>query len=423
MRSDDLLAAVFPDVAACQENIEGDIKIPDHPLVAEVMKDVLTEAMDIDASAPCSPELPTAPSAASPLTLPSLSQFSHEILNANPTLFLDDAPLEERPSLRRPWKIAPHVARIGLRKKSANSTPPPSSKFREEGMARRPRRRRIAHVLHTFIALPEFPPDPSPCMQNPSTSGGRCFRPSNSGTPCFAGLGERPSLLGSRRARRTFSLLYNTHVGTAAPGRPGSELPSFADALLATVIGWMAHVGPPPPQAWANSSTNPRQQSTKPSSVWNPAASVLRGNFTSSTDETEWCERRLLARIHRLTLGTLRKQIQPPPPHNSCVGSCGGSTSLPIHSSPGERGLREVLNQLQGFEIPANAWEPRNPVPPRRQLRPQWLDQLCLTGAVGWGRLSPHPATLEDSAQGKRRVIPTSVAPVHLLHPRRRRLG
>src|SRR2546430_11042602 len=78
----------------------------------------------------------------------------------------------------------------------------------------------------------------------------------------------------------------------------------------------------------------------------------------------------------------------------------------------GERATLDVLRQLQGFEIPANAWERQ--VLSRRVTNydPKWLDQLCLTGAVGWGRLSPHPATLEDSAAGKRRVIPTSVAPI-----------
>jgi ATP-dependent Lhr-like helicase len=72
----------------------------------------------------------------------------------------------------------------------------------------------------------------------------------------------------------------------------------------------------------------------------------------------------------------------------------------------------EVLRQLQGFEIPANAWERQILTRRVGDYDPKWLDQLCLTGAVGWGRLSPHPATLEDSAEGKRRVIPTSVAPI-----------
>jgi ATP-dependent Lhr-like helicase len=142
------------------------------------------------------------------------------------------------------------------------------------------------------------------------------------------------------------------------------------------------------------------------------SGAVLRGNFTSSTSEIEWCERRLLARIHRLTLGTLRKQIQPATAAQFLRWLLRWQHIAPNSQLAGERGLLEILNQLQGFEIPANAWE--HEILSRRVANydPKWLDQLCLTGAIGWGRLSPHPATLEDSAQGKRRVIPTSVAPV-----------
>ena len=96
IRSDDLLASVFPDVAACQENIEGDIKIPDHPLVQEVMKDVLTEAMDIDGLRRVLDGIRSGAIRCLAVDTPVPSQFSHEILNANPYAYLDDAPLEER---------------------------------------------------------------------------------------------------------------------------------------------------------------------------------------------------------------------------------------------------------------------------------------------------------------------------------------
>ena len=120
----------------------------------------------------------------------------------------------------------------------------------------------------------------------------------------------------------------------------------------------------------------------------------------------------MLARIHRLTVATLRKQIEPVHAAQLMRWLLRWQHVDTDCQVQGERATLEVLRQLQGFEIPANAWE-------RHILRsrisnydPQWLDQLCLTGAVGWGRLSPHPATLEDSASGKRRVIPTSVAPI-----------
>ncbi|MGB9253949.1 MAG: DEAD/DEAH box helicase, partial [Candidatus Korobacteraceae bacterium] len=96
IRSDDLLASVFPDVAACPENLEGDIRIPDHPLIQEVMKDVLTEAMDIDGLRRVIDGIRSGAIRCLAVDTPVPSQFSHEILNANPYAFLDDAPLEER---------------------------------------------------------------------------------------------------------------------------------------------------------------------------------------------------------------------------------------------------------------------------------------------------------------------------------------
>jgi ATP-dependent Lhr-like helicase len=164
------------------------------------------------------------------------------------------------------------------------------------------------------------------------------------------------------------------------------------------------------------------------------SGTILRGSFSGAAGqpgaavstqaaEPEWCERRLLARIHRLTVATLRKQIEPVTAAHFMQWLLNWQHAAPGTQVSGERGTLEVLRQLQGFEIPANAWERQ--VLARRivDYDPKWLDQLCLTGAVGWGRLSPHPATIESSsanrgAEGQagaprqRRVIPTSVAPI-----------
>ena len=120
----------------------------------------------------------------------------------------------------------------------------------------------------------------------------------------------------------------------------------------------------------------------------------------------------MLARIHRLTVATLRKQIEPVTAAQFMRWLLRWQHVAAGAQVQGERATLDVLRQLQGFEIPANAWERQ--ILGRRVANydPKWLDQLCLTGAVGWGRLSPHPATLDDTAAGKRRVIPTSVAPI-----------
>ena len=157
--------------------------------------------------------------------------------------------------------------------------------------------------------------------------------------------------------------------------------------------------------------------------AWRPPARCCADKFTDAASragapaphrntELEWCERRLLARIHRLTVATLRKQIEPVTAAQFMRWLLRWQHVAPGTQVQGERATLDVLRQLQGFEIPANAWERQILARRIANYDPKWLDQLCLTGAVGWGRLSPHPATLDDTAAGKRRVIPTSVAPI-----------
>jgi len=184
------------------------------------------------------------------------------------------------------------------------------------------------------------------------------------------------------------------------------------DARLAMVTGWMMHLGPTNTEQLATMLHQQANEIDIALLRLEAKGLVLRGKFALRDSSTEWCDRRLLARIHRLTLGTLRKQVQPATPAQFMRWLGRWQHLAPGTQLSGERGLLEIVRQLQGFEIPANAWE-RQILPQRlRDYDPAHLDHLCLTGAVGWGRLSPHPATLEATAGGTRRVVPTSVAPV-----------
>jgi ATP-dependent Lhr-like helicase len=128
--------------------------------------------------------------------------------------------------------------------------------------------------------------------------------------------------------------------------------------------------------------------------------------------EIEWCERRILQRIHRLTLGTLRKQIQPVSPAVYMRWLLGWQHLAPQTQLAGEEGVLQALSKLEGFEAPAVEWE-RTLLPARvADYDPRWLDALCLSGAVGWGRVSPHPAWSAGEGSAPRRVIPTNAAPI-----------
>ncbi len=408
MRSDDLLASVFPDVAACQENIEGDIQIPDHPLVNEVMKDVLTEAMDLDGLKYLLRRMSDGRIRCVAVDTPVPSQFSHEILNANPYAYLDDAPLEERRAraveMRRilPESVLEEVGKLD---------PAAIAQVREEAWPDVRDADELHDVLHTLIAVPVLT-----WGQEWADHFERLIQEHRAGP---ALVSDKQFWVATERANM-FSLLFPSASFDRAPIALNTPLPSRDDAVLALVTGWMAHLGPVTASQLGSMLGLPPSEIEGALLRMEANGAVLRGKFTDQTmragastpHELEWCERRLLARIHRLTVATLRKQIEPISAAQFMRWLLRWQHLAPGTQVQGERATLDVLRQLQGFEIPANAWERQILARRVANYDPQWLDQLCLTGAVGWGRLSPHPATLEDSAAGKRRVIPTSVAPI-----------
>jgi ATP-dependent Lhr-like helicase len=427
MRSDDLLASVFPDAAACFENIEGERKIPDHPLVGEVMKDVLTEAMDVEGLKSLLRGIASKQIRVIAVDTPVPSQFSHEILNANPYAYLDDAPLEERRAravnMRRmlPESVLEEVG--GL---DAGAI----EQVREEAWPDVRDADELHDVLHTLVALPEA------SHMIPPEWRWHFERLVEQGRAAIAQVDGRNYWVAAERAR-SFAVLFSGAMFEPVLADVERGDISRDDALLTLVTGWMSHLGP------ATASQLGAIVGLAASDIevallrMEASGTVLRGNFTGAasragasaphdltqTAEMEWCERRLLARIHRLTVGMLRKQIEPVTAAAFMRWLMRWQHVAPGTQVVGERGTMEVLQQLQGFEIPANAWERQVLARRIADYDAAWLDQLCMTGAVGWGRLSPHPATVDAggsesaSTEGaatprQRRVVPTSVAPI-----------
>ncbi len=412
IRSDDLLASVFPDVAACFENIEGDIKIPDHPLVQEVMKDVLTEAMDIDGLREVLTGIHDGSIRCLAVDTPVPSQFSHEILNANPYAYLDDAPLEERRSraveMRRilPEAVLQEVGRLDQTA---------IARVREEARPDVRDAEELHDALQTLVAVPTDAADPE---WQTVISGwlGLASELMESWRVVRAIAAGRHYLVASECAR-AFALIFPDTKFEVTPPEVPSKAESRDDTLLAMVKGWVMHSGPTSAPALSHLLGVPVGEVTQALLRMEASGSALRGNFTghaagSEPEVTEWCDRRLLARIHHLTVATLRKQVEPVTAAQYMRWLLRWQHLSPNSQLSGERGLLEAIRQLQGFEIPAIAWEKQILRPRVNSYEPSMLDQLCLTGAVGWGRLSPHPATLDESSSGRRRVVPTSVAPI-----------
>ncbi len=193
-----------------------------------------------------------------------------------------------------------------------------------------------------------------------------------------------------------------------------SDSVSRENVLTSCIGGWLSHIGPVTSSALSELLGLTKEEVDQTLLHLEAGGSVLRGQFTNaSRGEIEWCDRRLLARIHRLTVGTLRKEIQPVNAAQFMNWLLRWQHVAPGTKYLGQRGTLEALEQLQGFEAPANAWEGRILARRVANYDAKMLDQLCLTGAVGWGRISSRPA-IAGSAGGqiRRRVIPSSVAPI-----------
>jgi ATP-dependent Lhr-like helicase len=422
MRADDLLAAVFPEQQACPENLAaGDIEIPDHPLIREVMKDVLTEALDVDGLERVLRGIADGTIKCLAVDTPVASQFSHEILNANPYAYLDDAPLEERRAravqMRRvlPQAVLEEIGKLD---------PAAIEEVCEEAWPDVRDAEELHDALLTLIAIPTRSEHAKVTSRLASTLDSSL----RSWSPYFEQLvAERRAGIGSvggvrywvsaERLAAFMQIFPAAQFESAMPKLEAQDI-SSEDAVLASVTGWITHSGPVSANQLGDALGVSAADVEKSLLRLESRGVILRGNFTAAVaatnaaDSIEWCERRLLARIHRLTLGRLRKEVQSVSPAQFMAWLLSWQHVAPGTQLLGERGTLEAIRQMQGFEAPASAWERQ--ILQRRiaDYDAKVLDQLCLTGAAGWGRLSPHPATLETISDGKRRVIPTSVAPI-----------
>jgi ATP-dependent helicase Lhr and Lhr-like helicase len=402
-RSEDLMASVFPQAAACFETIVGDIQIPEHPLVDEVMKDVLQEAMDLEGLIEILRGIAAGTIRCLAVDTPVPSQFAHELINANPYAFLDDAGLEERRtravSLRRalPDSVTEGAGRLD---QAAIDT------VRRECWPDLRDEHELHDLLMGLVALPLATLDREdarhwPVFYERLANGGRVAVLDCKGIPCLVATERIPYA----------AVLWPESV-------PVTSEVTKEIATKQCVHGWLQILGPTTAASFA------ARLNLEPSAVFQAFLAMemqgllMRGAFefpaAAEDHEIEWCERRILQRIHRLTLSTARKQIEAVPPAVYMRWLLDWQHLTSQSQLGGEEGVLEALRQLEGFEAPAVEWE-RTLLPARVSgYDPRWLDALCLSGAVGWGRISPHPAWFaqEEGANRPRRVIPTNAAPI-----------
>jgi ATP-dependent Lhr-like helicase len=368
MRANDLLSTVFPDQQACQENVQGDRRVPEHPLVQQSVDDCLREAMDIEGLEKLLQGLEhgTVTMVFRDLTEPSV--LAHEVLNANPYAFLDDAPLEER----RTRAVSTGRGALGGGGTLAELDTQAIARVREEAWPDFTNADELHDALCGlgFLRDAELP-DTARAWMDALLDAGRAVH--------FDAAG----LWGSTERLPELLALFNHPSAQPLPGAKPCD-PERARHEL--VRGRLDSLGPTTARAVAESFGQSVESIDAALHALEAEGAILRGRFEPGVSELQWCERRLLARIHRRTLERLRKEIEPVSIQTLLRFLLRWQHLAPGSQLDGPAGLSEVLEQLAGHSASALAWEGQL-LPGRVQdYDPAWLDQLCLSGRFSWLR-------------------------------------
>jgi ATP-dependent Lhr-like helicase len=404
MRSDDLLAAVFPAQVACQDNAPaGPIELPDHPLVQETVRDCLCEAMDAPGLQALLDAVERGELRLVAVDTAEPSPMSHEIVGARPWAYLDDAPLEER----RARAVAMRRALPEAEAQGLGALDPAA--IAEVADQVWPVIRDPDELHDALLDLGVLPAaeGASAAFLGPLLEAGRAAR---------LRLDGREWWVAAERVGLARALVPTATLDPALDPLPSEKLPADDDdAALTIVRGWAPRVGPFTAAALAARIGLAPARVDSALARLEAEGLVLRGRFLPDTpwsaDAPHWCERSALARIHRLTIGRLRKEIEPASAADLLRFLARWQHVAPGTRLHGARGLAEIVGQLQGFHAAAGAWERELLAARVAGYERGLLDELCLAGEVAWGRLAVV-ATPDEAP--RRRNAPTRNAPVTL---------
>ena len=384
MRSEDLLASVFPEQAACLENVVGERELPRHPLVDQTVDDCLHDAMDSERWLALLRRIEQGEVRLVARDLPAPSPLAAEILNAKPYAFLDDAPLEERRTqavLNRRWTDPASTDDLGALDAAAIES------VRDEAW---PQARNTDEMHEALTGLA--------CITDAEARA-------HEGWPAWlaalaeAGRATRLSLAGDAAVwlpaeRLTcFQALYpdappTRYVPQLAAPKGYADGWSADDALLDVLRARLTGFGPLPVSAIAQPLSLPPASVEQTLARLEAEGYLMRGRFTPQAAGEEWCERHLLARIHRYTVKRLRREIEPVERHDFMRFLFEWQHLSPDTRSEGRAALAAVLDQLEGFQAAAAAWE-EDILPARVKAYVNTsLDELCRAGKIVWTRLT-----------------------------------
>ncbi len=407
MEAEDLIAAVFPDQIACAENLVGEREVPEHPLTDQVISDCLHEAMDIDGLERLLSRIESGDIRVVACDLTQPSPLALEVLSARPYAFLDDAPLEERRTqavMARRWHDPQSASELG------RLDPEAIARVKSEAWPDATNAEELHDALLWLACLTEEEVAAAPEWRG-----------------WLEALAEDKRVTRLRTQQATLWVpaeRLNQFRAIWPDARLEPEIQSPADqaqtvwpqdrAQVEILRGRLEGLGPVTQTALA------APLGLEPAAIGGALTAlevegtILRGRFIPGANDEQWCDRRLLARIHHYTIRRLRSEIEPVAArdflrflfawqHLTAETRLQGPDALPV-----------ALTSLEGFESPAGAWETE--ILPARIAKYEtgWLDAQCLAGRVAWARLTPSLAANRRARTGS----PVRTTPVALLERR-----
>ncbi|MGF6153221.1 DEAD/DEAH box helicase [Pseudomonas fluorescens] len=381
MKSEDLIASVFPDQIACLENLVGEREIPDHPLVEQTLDDCLHEAMDCDGWLALLRRMERGEVRLISRDLPAPSPLAAEILSARPYTFLDDAPLEERRTqavLNRRWSDPQSTDDLGALDAEAIQS------VRDEAWPQPTSADEMHEALMSLAAISDAEAQANPQWPHwlqTLTNGGRASRLQiNADQAIWLAL-ERLTCL---------QAIY-PHAALLPPlqALPGfDETWDVDEALVELIRARLGAFGPLPIHAIAQPLGLSTAQVTQALAQLEREGYVLRGRFSPAATQEEWCERHLLARIHRYTVKRLRREIEPVALQDFMRFLFDWQHLSPATQGQGSAVLPAIVSQFEGYPAAASAWD-SDLLPARlKNYSSTWLDELCRSGKLVWTRLT-----------------------------------
>jgi ATP-dependent helicase Lhr and Lhr-like helicase len=402
MEAEDLIAAVFPDQIACAENLAGEREIPDHPLVRQAIGDCLHEAMDIEGVERLLKDIESGAVRVEARDLTEPSPLALEVLSARPYAFLDDAPLEERRTqavMARRFLTPEDAAGLG------RLDPEAIARVRGEAWPDATNE----DELHDALVWLGFLTDIEAMMQSGWSDWLARLARDRRVTQIAAPHGRL--WITAERLPQFRALWPEAPIDPAVTAPPLAERAWSRDEALVEILrGRLEGLGPVTQAALAAPLGLPAGDAAAALAALEAEGFALRGRFTTGLGEDEWCERRLLSRIHNYTIKRLRAEIEPVAARDFLRFLVTWQRGTPETRMEGPDALDAIVGQLEGFEAPAGAWETEILPARLKGYDPGWLDDLSLSGRVAWARLRRR-----NARHGERAVSPVRTTPIALL--------